>query len=322
MTAEHGFSIADFCALEWYDDGRPLLEPGRWSPVVADPTYLFPDETPDGRWRLFAHTAWGIREHVSSDGISWRTGGIVVRNAMRAFTRRHEGRYLLAYERYRPLAMPMTVLPRRPAWRSRIELRWSEDLTAWGHPTTVVSPDRPWARDEFGSSVSNPCLVDVADGVRLYFSAGLVHVPDCGFEEPRYIGVAEAARPGATYTMRDEPVIDPATDPLAGVLGAGALTVIEMTDGWIGLQNKIYTDPQGHSRSALFLVRSADGLAWESVREEPLLAPSGSGWRSSHVYACDCRFRTAEGRWYLYYNARDAWRVTQGRERIGRLVAG
>lgn len=322
MTPAHGLGIEDFLALEWYDDGQPLIGPGRWSPVVADPTFLLPEETPDGRWRLFAHTAWGIREHHSTDGRQWRTGRIVARNGMRAFVRPYGSRYLLTYEHYRPLALPLTVLPRRPAWRSRIDLRWSADLRRWTRPVTLVRPDPEWATDEFGSSVSNPCLVETADGVRLYFSAGLVHVPDCGFEEPRYIAAADARTAVGPFAIGERPVIDAADDPLPGVLGAGAIKVLAMTDGWIGLQNKIYEDADGHSRSALFVLCSADGLSWRTAREEPLLAPSGTGWRSSHVYACDCRFRPADRRWYLFYNARDAWRVTEGRERIGRLIAG
>jgi len=93
-----------------------------------------------------------------------------------------------------------------------------------------------------------------------------------------------------------------------------------MDDYYIGLQNKIYRDPAGRSRSAIFLLRSEDGIARLPARNEPLLAPASSGWTSSHVYACDCRFCRANGRWYLYFNARDGWRISQGRERIGRVV--
>jgi predicted GH43/DUF377 family glycosyl hydrolase len=114
--------------------------------------------------------------------------------------------------------------------------------------------------------------------------------------------------------------VDPAADTLPGVLGAGSIKVLPLSDGLIGLQNKIYRDPTGRSRSAIFLLRSDDGLAWRPAREEPLLAPASSGWTNSHVYACDCRFRETDGAWYLYFNARDGWRISEGRERIGRIV--
>jgi len=145
-------------------------------------------------------------------------------------------------------------------------------------------------------------------------------VPDCGFDEPRFIGVATADSPDGPFTVAPQPVIDPAEDTLPGVLGAGSVKVLRLDDGFAALQNKIYLDATGTSHSALFLLRSADGARWESARAEPLLAPD-EGWRRSHVYACDARFRGADSRWYLYYNARDGWHKARGRERIGRLLA-
>jgi hypothetical protein len=106
---------------------------------------------------------------------------------------------------------------------------------------------------------------------------------------------------------------------MPGVLGAGSMKVLALDDGWIGLQNKIYRDAGGFSRSAIFILRLQDGHAWSPARAAPLVEP-GSGWASSHVYACDCRFREEDGLWYLYFNARDGWKVSEGRERIGRIV--
>lgn len=314
-------TIAEFASLAWRDDRQPLIEPRGLSPLVADPSFLFPEETPDGSWHLFAHTAFGIHDFASEDGLLWKDRGIVALNAMRAFVRAFPDGYRLYYERYRPFAIPLQLLPRRPTWRSRIEVRTSRDLAAWGPPRVLIEPSLPWQIDErLGSSVGNPCLV--RDGARwlLYFSASLAYVPDCGFDEPRFIGVATAASPDGPFAVAPRPIIDPADDPLPGVLGAGSVKVVRCDDGFAALQNKIYRDASGASRSALFLLRSTDGLRWESARAQPLLAPD-EGWRRSHVYACDARLREADSRWYLYYNARDGWHKSRGRERIGRLVA-
>jgi hypothetical protein len=235
--------------------------------------------------------------------------------------RRFPDGYRLYYESYRPLAIPLQLLPRRPRWRSRIEVRFSRDLRAWGPPRTLVEPLLPWQRDErLGDSVGNPCLL--ADGRRwlLYFSASLCFVPDCGFDEPRFIGRAASDSPDGPFAIEPAPVVDPADDPLPGVLGAGSMKVLRADDGFIALQNKITRDASGTSRSALYLLRSGDGARWQSAAAAPVLAPD-TGWRKSHVYACDARFREADARWYLYYNARDGWHKTNGRERIGRLVA-
>ncbi|HUX39510.1 MAG TPA: hypothetical protein VMV44_16545 [Rectinemataceae bacterium] len=331
-------TIADFLALDWSDDGQALIEAPLPSPILADPSFLFPAETPDGSWALFAHTAFGIRRYSSADGLVWRDRGMVLRNAMRAFVRRVDGEYLLCFERYRPLAIPLQLLPRRPRWRSRLEYARSLDLRSWSRPEPLLEADFEWAKDEgLGESVSNPCLVPTKDGWRLWFSASLVTIPDCGFDEPRFIGCAEAAVPRGPFRAEALPRIGPgegraapraglvgtvsSPDPHDGAeLGAGSIKVFELADGWLGLQNRIYRDEEGRSRSALFILRSDDGLAFRSAREAPLLAPS-TGWRSSHVYACDCRRDPADGAWYLYYNARDGWYKTEGRERIGRIVA-
>jgi len=318
-------TIEAFLGLPRSESPGSLIEPPRFSPLIADPSFLFPEESPDGLWQLFAHSAWGIHRHDSPDGLSWTDRGIVVRNAMRPFVRFLDGRFLLLYERYRPLGLPLTALPLRPRWKSVIECRASDDLRRWTPPVRLLSPGPAWTVDgRWGESVSNPCLVESGGEWRLYHSSSLVHVDDCGFEEPRYIALATrplAAGPVGGYAHRDAPVIDPAGDPLPGVIGAGSLKVIPMDGLWLGLQNKIYTGSDGRSRSAIFALRSADGLSWEPARSEPLIAPS-DGWRSSHVYACDCRRRGKDGPWYLYYNARDGWYKTAGRERIGRMVLG
>jgi hypothetical protein len=83
------------------------------SPIVADPAVLPPESTPDGSWRLFAHSAWGIHEYVSPDGQSWRDRGLVIRDAMRPWVLRDDGRWYLLYEGYRPLGLALSWVPGR-----------------------------------------------------------------------------------------------------------------------------------------------------------------------------------------------------------------
>lgn len=40
-------------------DGNPVLHSSALTRVVADPFVLTPDASPDGRWKLFAHTLTG-----------------------------------------------------------------------------------------------------------------------------------------------------------------------------------------------------------------------------------------------------------------------
>jgi hypothetical protein len=374
-------TIDTWLNLSWEDSGLPLIDPPRFSPVIADPSFLFPEETPDGLWALFAHSAWGVHRYSSPDGITWVDHGLVVWNAMRPFVRKLKpgsaedgrARYILLYEKYPLLALPLTALPLKRPWHSVVAMQESSDLLGWSRPKTLLEPSLPWMRDNrLGNAVSNPCLVEdqsavppastptsppadpratpsaIATAWRLYFSAGLSYIEDCGFNEPKYIGVATGPGPDGPFKPRPDPLLGPGLDVRvdAGLdagpeLGAGSMKVIRLDDGWLGLQNRIYRDVsrdshesygsksgsgsssasgEGRSRSAIFVMRSEDGLSWQPARDQPLIAPD-SGWNSSHVYACDCRYREADGRWYLYFNARDGWRISEGRERIGRLVS-
>ncbi|HAE21622.1 MAG TPA: glycosyl hydrolase family 43 [Spirochaetaceae bacterium] len=312
--------IDEFLALSWTAPGEPLIEAPRYSPIIADPSFLFPEESAEGQWTLAAHSAWGVHVYRSNDGLSWRDRGLAARHAMRPFLRKLGQDYYLYYERYRPFALPMTALPWRPRWRSALALSTSPDLKRWQDLGTLMEPDQPWMRAEgLGAALSNPCLARYGDAWRLYYSASLSYIDDCGFCEPRSIGYADALEPGGPFKPANVPCIDPDAQPELAPLGAGSIKVLKLDDGWLGLQNTIYKDASGRSRSAIFILRSADGVSWRRARKEALLAPT-TGWMSSHVYACDCRFREADGLWYLYFNARDGWKITEGRERIGRIT--
>lgn len=88
----------------------------------------------------------------------------------------------------------------------------------------------------------------------------------------------------------------------------------------MGFQNAISWDAsRRRSASAIRLLGSADGLAWESLRADPIVAPTGTGWRGSHVYALDVRPTPYGVR--LYFNARSVPHWTRGRESIGLATA-
>lgn len=303
---------AEVGRLRWYTHPQnPLLTPPRLSPLLADPTFLAPGETPDERWHLFAHSVLGLHHHVSDDGVHWRREeGVVVRSALRPFLFREGGRYHLLYEKME------ARLPWQP-WRSHLELRSSVDLRRWSEPRPLLRPSLPWHFRGADQAVSNPCLLRVGERLRLYYSAGLVRLEDCGFDEPRYVGLAEATSLDGPFVPASEPLLGPdPADPLAR-LGAGSLKVLAVDDGFVGFQNPITLDAEGRSRSAIRLLESSDGRRFSPLSDGPVIAP-GEGWTRSHVYACDVR--PVSGALRLYFNARDDWRWTRGREAIGLAI--
>ncbi|MBN1534258.1 MAG: glycosyl hydrolase family 43 [Spirochaetes bacterium] len=307
--------------IKWkpYSDD-PIITPPWGSPILADPTVLVPEETPDGKWHLFAHTIWGIHHFRSDDGIKWGKSKLLFRNAMRAHIFHDDGVYYLLYEKYRPLQI-MFPWMRFWKWKSRIMMRASKDLKSWSGADVMLRPELLWQRDvRYGESVSNPCLARSEKGYLLYFSANLSFVPDCGFCEPKHIGVAESRRPNGPYRVHPEPIISSEPEGRWDNIGAGSIKVKRMDDGFVGFQNGIYSDKRnGKSGSAIMMLQSFNGRDWQRMKDEPIVRPT-SGWQQSHVYACDVKYVPSQNKFYLYYNARDDWHWTKGKERIGLVI--
>jgi hypothetical protein len=283
---------------------NPLVEPPWPEVLLGDPAVVTPAESPDKAWHLFANSMRGIHHYTSPDGVHWgrhdRVGP-----GWRANVVCEDGLWHLFYEHF-------TV----PQFRSYIARRTSRDLWSWTEPAPVLRPELAW-EGRWSRNCGNPCVVRVADGWRLYYSANVVFLPDLGFCEPRHVGVANAPSLAGPWTRAPQPLLSPAADDPWRNRGAGAIKVIaDPRHGWLGFNNGIYTDAQGRSRSAILLLASDDGLRWRALQDVPVLAPEGNGWKQALVYQLDVK-RVGDELW-LYYNARSDWRF--GRERIGLAI--
>lgn len=302
-----GTGVNELLGLEWREHaGNPFIAPPFPSPIIADPTFLPPDDTPDGLWYLFAHSILGIHHFTSRDGLAWkRLAGAVCRASLRAFLLKRDGTYHIFYERF------LRLFPF--AYRSRLEVMTSRDLTSWSEPASGPRAHSPLAPRGLrgggeqplrgGGGGRLPPLLQRRPGL----PAGL---PLLGAQVHR-----DRLRPRGRGAVRTRPGAGAAAlgqDAYAN-MGAGALKVLGADDGRVGFQNGIYWGPdRARSRSAIRLVASRDGLEWNILEREPVLKP-GSGWKKAFVYALDVR--RAGGRFHLYFNARDGWLT--GRENIG-----
>jgi len=312
--------LEDIGAISWSDYSENyIIDHPVLSPVLADPTFTFPEISPDGHWHLFAHSVWGIHHFISGDGVKWKDLGVAIANAMRPYLYCEAGVYYLFYEKYRPLSLVLSWIKGRK-WYSEIAVSRSTDLKKWSTPKVLIRPDLPWQAAGGDRSVSNPCLVKQGGTYVLYYSASLVYIPDCGFNEPDSIGLARSADPEGPYEVLGKPVIEVnKSDPWCN-LSCGSIKVLKCDDGYAGFENGIYWDDvKKQSGSAIIVLKSEDGVRWERLVQEPVLRPT-AGWRRSHIYACDVRYREQEDRWYMYYNARNGWPVAEGQERIGLLM--
>ena len=292
---------------------EPVLRPFGGSFLVADPSLLLPEESPDGKWRLFFHTMFGVWVAVSDDGVAFTTERKLLPRAMRPNINHIDGRYVLFYERTRPLVLNALNFVGGAKWYSEIYAIESRDLKTWSAPQPVLCHTKDFEKSARGVSLSNPFLLRVGDVNRLYYSCGLTFIRDCGFCEPTYVNYAESDDLLSGYRASPAPILSPdRNDPFLN-LCSGCLKVYKLSDCFIGIQNGIF-EKDGKSASAILLLSSDDGLHFRF--EKTLVEPRYDGsWMGQFVYAshlvrCGDTLR-------LYFNARNTANPLLGRECIG-----
>lgn len=294
-------------------DGRsPVIKPFGGALAAADPSLLTPDLTPDGKWRLFCHTQFGVYQLASDDGVKFGKPVKVASRGMRPDINLVDGKYYLFYERTRPLVMNALTLVNLAKWRSEIAVKTSDDLVNWSEARTVISYSQEIEKCDRGVSISNPFLLNENGRFRLYCSCGLTFIKDCGFCEPTYITYAESDYPASGYVKTEKPVLSPDRGSEYLNLCCGCLKVYRLRDGYIGIQNGIY-EKDGHSHSAILLLTSPDGKDFRF--EKVLLEPGGAQWMNQFVYSSHLVLWNNELR--LYFNARNTADMIRGRECIG-----
>jgi hypothetical protein len=283
---------------------NPLIEPMGTESMIADPTVLGPDASPDGRWHLFAHSLLGVHHFQSDDGIDWTLfqDAVVDAGALRPFLYVGESGFELLWEDFADLT------------HSEIRVRHTDDLLTWGEPRTLLTVELDWEQDPLWT-IGNPYLERRDDQLWLYYSANGSYLPDTDFYEPRYIGLARADSIDGPWEREPEPLFVPEPADPWNNHGAGSIKLLdERVQGrLIALHNGIYISDEGQTGSAIEVLVSDDGLAWEQVCDGPVIAPDGDGWDAAFVYAFDTERAGDELR--VYYNARDGW--VPGSERIG-----
>ena len=237
----------------WADHPEnPLIRPPSGEFLIADPSVITPEESPDPDWHLFASSLLGIHHYTSADGIHWGRRG-KVGSGFRPYVIKEGDTFYMFFERF-------TV----PQFRSHVAVRSSKDLWEWADPRWALGPSLDW-EGGVSRNTGNPCVIRTGDGYRMYYSAGVVFLPDLGFCEPRYIGVAHADEITGPYRKDPEPIIAPSESEPYRNLGAGAIKIIVEGGLYYGFNNCIYRDSGGRTRSAIGLLSSGDGLHWEHL---------------------------------------------------------
>lgn len=287
--------------------------------AIGDPQILTPGQF-DSKWHAFYH---GYYENftpyyhhlVSEDGVAWTLKKKWPWKVNPSFLFHYRDEWLL----YNTLLCSGEQRFNRAT--NIISIRRSRDLENWTEPEPLLWPEFDWELEYMpvnytSIEVRNPCVVRLGENhYRMYYSAGTVMLPHCGYEEPKYISFADAPTPFGPFKKHGKPIISPDASVPHRNFGAGAIKVFGYGDRFLGLYNSIYVDESGYPHSAINLIMSGDGIEWEEAPFNPIIppAPGGEGFKKEFVYQLDLvRFN---GELRMYYNGRNKWR--DGIERIG-----
>ena len=122
---------SSLCEAVWssYSE-EPVWQGSWWAGRLCAPFILLPEDSPDGKWHLFAHTWAGIEHFVSSSGFDWQRIGLIVLRGHFPSIFREKDTYYLVYENHdhdyqnkRRVNLRKTI--------SRINIMSSTDLRLW-----------------------------------------------------------------------------------------------------------------------------------------------------------------------------------------------
>lgn len=312
-------------SMHWTDHpANPLILPPKSTPfhIIGDPTVLNPDESPDGKWHLWANTIPGLHHYVSEDGLQWDKvrGDRSMRKfkwGIRCSILKREGDYYLYFEEVHQFGN-----------RNRIAVTHSKDLYHWSKPVTLLRQDLEWERQSaMIKTLECPGIAyhPIQEKYYLFYSTGLVQLKGThvkGVREPTHLGLATSSDPFGPFEKRQAPIIAPDSTDQWHTLGSGAMQCYwnEDLQLLIGFNNGIYRrkGENGYvDGSGIMIYTSPDGNEWTLRTSEPILLPDEGGrfkWKDALVYQMG--LTEWKGTYYLYYNARSK----KGVEYIGLAI--
>lgn len=318
--------------LVWFSfQEDPVIRPKWYMPGLSDPCFLFPEDSPDGKWHLYCHSFYGIHSFKSNSGIEWSPDGLIQIRAHSPYIYEENEMYYLLYEKHtRPIPFLNSEWTKRKDVSrrgvSRIEMRFSTDLIKWSDPILLLdSSTIPFAHDYLERPrISRPELVKLDNGrYRLYFGASHLFLPDSGQKTTRYLAAAESDRIDGIYTPvnNGKPILEIMPNDPWRNLATGSVRIVRGENSFAAMQCGMSWDQtESRSKSAMVLLTSRDGLKWQLFPKDPILSSSDSGWLSGYVMSCDMRYKSNEHCWYCFFSANKHSFFGRQKESIGLLI--
>ncbi len=320
--------LADIIHASWFPfSDEPLLQ-GKWyTPSLSHPFVLFPQDSPDDKWHLFCHSWLGIHHFVSDSGISWSSVRVIEVGAHYPSIFIEDGVYYLVFEK-RGYHIPFIDGRRRQSLKeyhreSHIEIISSTDLSIWSKPRHLISSnDIPCSNDFMKKGrLSHPYIISTNQGYRLYMGASIT---DKKLDIARYTVSAVCVDIVGSYQMESNNILIKAEgNDYYRSLASGQLHVHRAENVYRAIQNAYFFDEKRNTTSsAILLLESDDGLTFTSLKKEPILTPTQSGWASSYILSSSLRYKEDEGCWYCYFSAASKMNgpIPMYKESIGLLI--
>ena len=325
-------NIATFSKISWYPfSDEPVIRSPWYMSRLCDPFFLFPEESPDGKWHLFGHTWVGIEHFISENGISWEPRKMIELRGHSPSIYQENGVYYLLYEKHNASlpALGKGRLKRNEQEKisySRFEIRSSTDLVIFSEPKVLLdSRQVPFAQDELKKPrISRPQIIKDEYGTyRLYFGASHLLLPDTHQKTSRYFALALSSSLEGPYALANEgePLLSPHADDQNRNMAVGSIKVVKTLDGYVGFECAMFWDKKRAKTSSILIqLESSDGLVFKPSFRSSILVPPEQGWASRYIVSCDIHYKREEACWYCYYSANAKNGAFPVKESIGLLL--
>lgn len=325
-------NIAAFSKISWYPfSDEPVIRSLWYMSRLCDPFFLFPSQSPDGKWHLFGHTWVGIEHFISENGISWEPKKMVVLRGHSPSVYQENGVYYLIYEKHNASlpALSKGRLKRREQEKisySRFEICSSTDLVLFSEPKVLLdSREVPFALDDLKKPrISRPQIIKDDKGLyRLYFGASHHSLPDTRQKTSRHFALALSSTLEGPYALANEgePLLSPYADDQYRNMAVGSIKVMKTPDGYVGFECAMHWDKErAKTTSTLIQLESSDGILFKPSFRTALLIPPDRGWASRYIVSCDIHYKEDENCYYCYYSANAKAGLFPVKESIGLLL--
>ncbi len=305
----------------WYSfSDEPILTRG--SLRLCDPSYILPEESPDGLWHMFAHTWVGLEHLTSTSGLEWKRQHIIVMRGHSPFIFREGSIYYLFYETH----SRTTLNKNKDSYlkSSRIMVTTSTDLQLWSEPKLVLDSTKiTRAQYKDGNvRISRPQIIEKGGVYRLYFGAGETRMYDTGQKATARLMYAESDFLDHDYRVNPEPILDIDGDDEYRNLAVGSVHIVQCSDGVAAFECVYaYDKKRNKSTTNILLLTSTDGVDFKFNK---VIQPTPeSGWASRYITSLDVRYKESEKSWYCYYSAngiKKYWIFSRVKESLGLLL--